>query len=105
MKGDRLRVPVDGNYLCALGMAVFAFARLEWAAVCCCERIRPNTINTRAVRMANRVADEFKGLVPVRNELLHTQPAETDEGAQQLFRDGRPWTIEKIDDAADALQR
>jgi hypothetical protein len=127
MKGDRERVPVEPAYLSALGMAVFAFARLEWAAVWCCERIAPGSINTTLPRMAgdlaNRLIDladtlppsseqidlsaaavEFKELVSSkRNRLLHAKPASTDDGAQRLFDDGRAWTVEMINDAADAF--
>ena len=44
MKDDRLRIPVEREYVSALGLAVFAFARLEWVAVCFCERIKPGSI-------------------------------------------------------------
>ncbi len=124
--GDRLRVPVERDYISALGMAVFAFARLEWAAVWCCERIAPNSINNTLPRMAgdlahkltelaatlppsseqidlSEAAAEFKNLVRTRNALLHATPGSTDEGAQRLFRDGESWTVDMIDDAADAF--
>jgi transcriptional regulator with XRE-family HTH domain len=125
-RGDRLRVPVEPAYVSALGLAVFAFARLEWAAVWCCERIAPTSINNTLPRMAGDLADkfislaatrpaspeqadlcdaavEFKDLVRTRNALLHGKPGSTDAGAQRLFRDGLPWTVEMIEDAADAF--
>jgi hypothetical protein len=48
-------------------------------------------------------AAEFKELVRTRNALLHATPGSTADGAQQLFRDGLPWTVDMIDDAADAF--
>jgi transcriptional regulator with XRE-family HTH domain len=124
-KGMRLRVPVEPAYISALGLAVFAFARLEWAAVWCCERIAPGSINNTLPRMAGDLADkliklaaglppsseqielceaaaEFKELVRTRNALLHAKPG-TEDGAQRLFRDGLAWTVQMIDDAADAF--
>jgi hypothetical protein len=55
MKDDRLRVPVEPDYVSALGLAVFVFAKLEWAAICCCERIKPGSINDLP-KMKNEVA-------------------------------------------------
>jgi hypothetical protein len=31
----------DREYVFALGTAVYAFARLEWAAIRCCEAVEP----------------------------------------------------------------
>jgi hypothetical protein len=129
MKDDRLRVPVEPDYVSALGLAVFVFAKLEWAAICCCERIKPGSINdlpkmkktaggvARKLKQLARklpasseqselyeAAVEFKNLVETRNELLHVQPGSTTpEGAQRLFHDGLPWQVEKIDQAADTF--
>jgi hypothetical protein len=127
MKGDRERVPVEPAYVSALGMAVFAFARLEWAAVWCCERIAPGSINNTLPRMAGDLAKklielaatlppsseqielsaaavDFNDLVlSKRNRLLHAKPGSTDDGAQRLFDGGRAWTVEMINDAADAF--
>jgi hypothetical protein len=126
MKGDRLRVQVEPDYISALGLAVFAFARAEWAAVWCCERLAPDSINTLSDRTAGKIADklielagrlpssseqielsaaaaEFKAVAGTRNALLHAKPGSTDDGVQRLFRDGRSWTVEMIDDAADAF--
>jgi len=126
MKGDRLRIPVEPAYVSALGLAIFAFARLEWAAVCCCERIEPNSIHAlpknkkmaggiakKLMQLAARLpasseqielraaAAEFERLVQTRNDLLHVQPGSITDGAQRIFRDGLPWEIEKINEAAD----
>jgi hypothetical protein len=126
MKGDRLRVPLEDDYAFALGRAIFIFAKLEWSAVNCCERMKPNSIHslTRQKKTAGGVAKilkkladelprsslqtelcaaavEFKKLAQRRNDLLHVQPASTADGAQRLFRDGVSWEVGKIDDAAD----
>jgi hypothetical protein len=126
MKDDRLRIPAEPAYVSALGLAIFAFARLEWAAVCCCERIQPNSIHglpkkrktaggiaKKLIELAaglpaspeqidlRAAAAEFEGLALRRNDLLHAQPGSTTDGAQRVFRDGLPWEIEKINEAAD----
>jgi hypothetical protein len=126
MQNDRFRVPVEAAYTSAIGLAVYAFARLEWDAVWCCERISPNSINKLADRTAGGVANklielagtlaaspqriklvqasaEFKELVETRNKLVHAKPGTDSDGGQRLFRDGQPWTVEMIDVAADAF--
>ena len=105
MKDDRLKVPVQPMYVSALGLAVFAFARLEWGAICYCEQIEPNSIHAlpnhakTAGRVAKKLialatalqmsseraelcaaADEFAELAERRNDLLHVQPASLDDG-------------------------
>jgi hypothetical protein len=44
-------------------------------------------------------AVQFQKLARRRNELLHVQPGANN--ARRLFRDGVPWEIEKINQAAD----
>lgn len=39
MANERLLIPQDADYFHALGLAIVAFARLEWNAVWCCERL------------------------------------------------------------------
>jgi len=126
MKDDRLRVPVETDYVKALGLAVFTFARLEWVAICFCERIKPGSIfdwpkkNKTAGDVSGKLKElirqfppspeqkelydaavQFQKLARRRNELLHVQPGATANNAQRLFRDGVPWEIEKINEAAD----
>jgi hypothetical protein len=125
VKDDRLRVPVDPSYVSAIGLATYAFARLEWDAVWCCERMAPDTINLLADRTAGGVAKklvelatlrsetvtddllpaarEFERLVLARNAPMHAKPGTDKDGGQRLFRDGQSWTIETINDAADAF--
>jgi hypothetical protein len=134
MKDDRLRIPVEAAYVGALGLAAYAFARLEWDAVWCCERMSPDIIYSslphrtagaiadQLIKLAKKrsatetddllaAAEQFGRLVNTRNALLHAKPG-TDEVAQRLFqyvklgkdhfeRNGQPWTVETINDAAD----
>jgi hypothetical protein len=121
MKDDRLRVPVEKAYVEALGLATFAFARLEWDAVWCCERMKPGYINNLKRKTAGTIAknlvnyagqhpyvdeilgpsQEFKRLVKIRNALLHAKPGTWEGGEQYLFDEGQAWTPLKIDEAAD----
>lgn len=126
MKDDRLRVPIDAPYLSALGLATICFARLEWDAVWCCEKIQPGYTNTVGAKTAGQIANdlvalaashsdpvivaslgaaaaEFKRLVGVRNDLVHANPGTSTGGEQRLFRRGTEWTIVMVDDAADAF--
>jgi hypothetical protein len=124
MRDDRLRIQVDPTYVSALGLATYAFALLEWNAVWCCERTSPGIIGSlpdrtagsiakKLIRLATRstigtndllpLALDFQGMVSLRNDLLHAKPGSDSDGAQRLFRNGQPWSIEAINDAADAF--
>ena len=126
MKGDRFRLAAASEYTSALGLAVYAFASLEWNAVWCCERIAPGSINELSDRTAGRVADtlrhlvkslpssegrgeleraalDFQALTRTRNNLLHAKPGTAQDGRQRLFRDGDQWTLEEIEAVADAF--
>jgi len=124
MKDARLRVPVSDDYVVALGRATYVFATLEWNAVWCCERLKPGFINKLGKKTAGGIAgalikyvsqisdegmkqacvgpaDEFKGLVSIRNGIMHGKPGTASDNAQRLFWNGAAWTVEMIDDAAD----
>lgn len=124
MKDDRLRVPVEPDYLVSIGRATFCFAGLEWNAVTCGGKLSPGFINTVAKMTAGKIADEivefgplikdeakrtryqaavgeFKRLVKRRNDLVHSTPATTVDNEQRLFRFGKPWQPAEIDDLAD----
>ena len=126
MKDDRLRVPIDAPYLNAVGLAVICFARLEWDAVWCAEKIQPGYIHSVGKKMAGNIANdliglaaghgdpaivaslgtaaaEFKRLVDVRNAIMHANPGTSPSDEQRLFRHGSEWTIAMIDEAADAF--
>jgi hypothetical protein len=120
--------PLDPQYTSALGKAVFEFARLEWLAVQCCDRIRAGSIEELSERTAGRVADtllhltcelapspaagalheaalDFKAYVGTRNNLLHAKPGFNAEGHERLFRDGDQWTIEELDAVSIAFHK
>lgn len=126
MINDCMRIPQDPAYFHAIGLAAVAFARLEWDAVWCCERLQTDYINTVEVdrktagRIARdllalftRVADaelsariqnyalEFSEIVLDRNGLLHGKPGTAPNGDQRLFRHGKAWTIEAINTFCD----
>lgn len=124
MKDDRLRVPIDDPYLHAVGLAVICFARLEWDAVWCCEKITPGYLASVGTKTAGQIANdlvtraaghtdpaivaslcapaaEFKRLVGRRNDLMHANPATAQNGDQRLFRHGVEWTIAEVNDVAD----
>ena len=119
-------LPVDADYTSALGVAVYAFASLEWDAIRCCERIRPGSIDELEDRTAGRVADtllhlakslpecegqrqlrqaaaDFRAYVGTRNNLLHSKPGVDAEGRQRLFRDGDMWTLDELRSVAAAF--
>lgn len=48
-------------------------------------------------------AHEFKRLVDERNALMHGKPATARDQGQRLFRDGAEWSVDKINEAADAF--
>ncbi|MBI6629727.1 hypothetical protein [Pontibaca salina] len=130
MSDDRLRVPQDPDYFHAIGLAVVAFARLEWNAVWCCHRLQNNYIQTieRERKTAGTIArdlrclflrisdqglrakavpfaDEFKLIVDDRNALMHGKPGTTKDGDQRLFRHGEEWTIIDLSNFSDRCAR
>jgi hypothetical protein len=126
MKNDRFRAPIDDPYVDALGRATYTFARLEWEAVWCCERMKPDYVLTIEVSkktagqiakdllklvkahpdpaiqgVALAAAQEFERLVVVRNAILHGKPGTSKSGEQRLFSSGQELSIEDVNDAAD----
>lgn len=123
MKDDRLRVSVDAAYLTAIGTATYCFARMEWDAVYCGEKLSPGYVNMVGRKTAGMIGrniggfarlianhvtraryraavDEFVRLVARRNDLVHANPA-TVGGDQRLVRHGNPWQPHEIEDLAD----
>ncbi len=124
MAGERLRIPVDDSYLAALGRCLFTFARTEWAAVWCGEKIAPGFLQAAGNKTAGQIgadfeglaaslpqgsvytrclaaAKEFRRLVPLRNGIMHAQPCTAPTGEQRLTRRGNLWTIAELETAAD----
>lgn len=118
------RPPAD--YAAAIGVAMFAFASLEWTAVRCCERIAKGSIDALADRTAGRVADtlvhlartlpspdaqaalakaagDFEFLVGTRNNLVHARPGTASDGTPALFRDGDQWLLSELAAVAAAF--
>jgi hypothetical protein len=118
----------DAEYTSALGVAVYAFASLEWDAIRCCERLRQGSIDELEDRTAGRVADtlihlgkalpesegqrkfrqaalDFRAYVGTRNNLLHSKPGVGPNGEQRLFRDGDMWTLDELPSVAVAFAR
>lgn len=123
---DRLRIPQDNEYFQAIGLAAVAFARLEWEAVWCCEKLQPGYIHTIEPEMKtagkigidlenlfSRVSDaalrtkikpyaiEFRKVVKERNGLLHGKPATSQDQKQRLFRHESEWTIDAVNTFSD----
>lgn len=103
---------------------MYCFSILEWNVVWSCERLVKGSVYSLpertsgiiAKRFAQIVTDlpeasvkaqltplaaRFRDLVEIRNGLAHGRPGTDTDGGQRIFRDGMPWTIEAIDDAAD----
>jgi hypothetical protein len=125
MNKDRFSIPQDAEYFHAIGLATIAFARLEWNAVWCCERLDTGYIKTvdSGKKTGKNIADdleelfwrvsdielrtkiipfttEFIALVKDRNGLMHGKPA-TVNGKQRLTRHGSEWTIDKVNEFSD----
>lgn len=64
MTDERYRIPQDEVYFQAVGLAAVAFARLEWDAVWCCERLKPGYITTveSGKKTAGVIAEDLKKL-------------------------------------------
>lgn len=124
MKDERLRVPIDDAYLHAVGLATICFARLEWNAAWCCEKMRAGYLNNIGTKTAGQIANdlvalagahpnppvvaslgqpaaEYKRLVGKRNDLVHSNLGTSPNGDQRLFRKGGEWTLDLVNDVAD----
>ena len=109
MKDDRLKCPVEKDYVEAIGVAAYTFSRLEWQVVWCMEKIRPESIRkvvgeemtagtiakkfmdaTRNMPKSKEreelkiLAKRFMELVQIRNDSMHGKPCTSPEGEQRL---------------------
>lgn len=128
MTDERLLVSVRPDYASAIGLAVYCFARLEWHAIWCCERIDPGSMIELEDRTAGQVADtllhlvkglggsdeeqdlraaaaDFHALVGTRNNLVHAKPGISISGEQALYRHGDQWLLSELESVADAFAR
>lgn len=124
MSGEREKIGMPPDYATALGVAVYAFADLEWNAIRACESIEPGIYESLAERTAGNIADKlislakslkrsadreelvaaaerFQILVRSRNNLFHSRPDVDGQGSERLFRNGDPWEIWEMEAIAD----
>lgn len=127
MSDERKLIPVDLEYLSALGLTTYAFARCEWQIVWCSEKIHPGSVTkivseemtagTIGKYFANIVrnmpkskereelsslASEFLTLVNERNRIIHGKPCTAPSGAQRFSSSGII-EIADLEKAADAF--
>jgi hypothetical protein len=127
MKGERLRQPIDHEYVGALGVAAFCFTICEWNAVYCAERIRPGALRSilkdelTAGKIAKKLlnltrnmpkskereeliaaAQSFMDIVPLRNRILHGKPCTNPNGKARLSN-ANILEIADLEKAADAF--
>lgn len=109
MKDDRLQCPVEKEYVEALGLAAYTFARLEWQVVWCMEKIKPGSIQkvvdeeitagtiakkfidatrnmpkSKEREALKQLAKKFMELVQTRNQIMHGKPCTSPNGDQRL---------------------
>ncbi len=100
MQNDRFRIVAEPEYLERLGRAMYAFSELEWMIVNCCEKLGKGYISTIRKKTAEQIANDFlarakqiddeklrgecvshaqncKGLVQLRNDIVHVNPGTT----------------------------
>ena len=107
------RVPMDSSYVMQLGKAVYVFSYYEWTIIWIIEHLTPGFLhgysrgqksmtsgyvsqefrnaldqeNTREHAkkdLLERCCNEFRGLIPKRNALIHAHPI-TDIGGTQIL--------------------
>jgi hypothetical protein len=126
MTDERKRVPIDPEYISALGLATYAFARCEWQVVWCSEKILPGSITkivskemtagmigkhfsdlvknmpkSKEREALSSLASKFLDLVNERNRIIHGKPCTAPTGEQRLSGNGiiEITHLEKIADA------
>ena len=62
MKDERLRIPIDDAYLHAVGLATICFARLEWNAAQCCEKMHAGYLNNIGTNTTGQIANDLVAL-------------------------------------------
>ena len=128
MSNDAERIPVEDEYLRALGRAAYNFAYLEWGIIWLAETIKPGSLRKLPKLTAGKIARRFKRAVEAvpesdpdktplltlasrfealakdRDRLLHGTPHTASGGEQRLKYGGRhgvkDWTVDKIIDFA-----
>lgn len=133
MAGERHRIPGDQEYWARLGLALVAFARLEWNVLYLSNTMEVGVINqfvpaqgrgpssgqicNRAFQISEawngplgaeiqEALDLFDAAVARRNRLVHANPATANNGEQWLHCRQIGWiTPEWVDEAADEFAR
>ncbi|MXY66532.1 MAG: hypothetical protein F4206_11305 [Gammaproteobacteria bacterium] len=118
------RIPVQEDYLSALGRATYNFSYLEWGIIWLTETLQPGFLQVSSTMTAGKIAErfssvveelddtepdkhrlkklakDFSDLVPIRNSLIHGNPYTALSGEQRLLYDGRhgrkDWTIDSM---------
>jgi hypothetical protein len=126
------RIPVEDEYLSALGRATYNFTYLEWGIVWLTETLDPGFLRRVRSLTAGQIAREFQKQVKLadpsvadkkrlsalastfesltgeRNALLHGNPYTANGGEQRLLYNGkhgrRDWTIPGIVEAARSFE-
>lgn len=113
MKDDRLRCPVEKEYVEAIGLTAYTFASLEWQVVWCMEKIKPESIRkvvgeemtagtiakkfidatrnmpkSKERELLKGCAQKFMELVQVRNQIMHGKPCTSPNDEQRLSNKG-----------------
>lgn len=104
------RIPIDDEYASALGQAVYVFAICEWNVVWSCEKLKGGSLSRiRAKKMTagdiaklfsdlvrnmprriyekkglTTLAERFRNLVQLRNDIVHGKPGTDKDGNQRL---------------------
>ena len=94
MTDERLRIPQDPDYFRAIGLATIAFARLEWDAVWCCERLEPGYINTLEERWEKGRKKSGK----TAGEIAKDLQSRLDQIVDSVLRDkAKPFAVKFVD--------
>lgn len=129
MSNERLRQPIQADYIQALGIATFCFAICEWNAVYCAERISPGALSKivgeemTAGKIAKKlldlarnmppskeraevraVAQLFADAVPLRNSIMHGKPCTGPSGDARLSGSS-VIEVADLENAADTFSR
>lgn len=126
------RIPVEDEYLIALGRATYNFTYLEWGIVWLTEILNPGFLaraesmtagqiarefeqqvdkldeNIQDKNYLNQLASTFLNLKNKRNELLHGNPYTAENGEQRLLYSSastrQDWTISEIVEVARSFE-
>jgi hypothetical protein len=125
------RIPVDPNYVQALGRAFYNFTYLEWGIIWRIVKLSDDgftsvptgksasSIATALLRAVAKTTpplsetlrkslvkhhEKYLAAIRVRNKLLHGHPYTAPDGSQQIGGGGHEWTTDKIDEAAKSFE-